>query len=84
VFGSPTAPHLDGPAADHAVGYCGTAEGALRQLDEGHDAWIQDVRRLGAAGLAMHSRNRMTQIQVGIPAGALPLTTYAHDPSEAL
>ena len=52
VFGPPTAPHFDGPAADHGVGYCGTAEGALRQLDEGHDAWIRDVRRLGAAGLA--------------------------------
>jgi hypothetical protein len=52
VFGPPTAPHFDGPAADHGAGYCGTAEGALRQLDEGHDAWIRDVRRLGAAGLA--------------------------------
>jgi hypothetical protein len=32
--------------------YAGTADAALRQLDEGYDAWINDVRRLGAAGLA--------------------------------
>jgi hypothetical protein len=24
----------------------------LRQLDEGHDAWIRDVRSLGASGIA--------------------------------
>jgi hypothetical protein len=53
VFGQPTAPHFDGPrAGDPAVDYSGTADGALRQLDDGHDAWVREVRRLGAAGLA--------------------------------
>jgi hypothetical protein len=53
VFGAPTAAHFDGPPDDRpAIDYSGTAEEALRQLDEGHDAWISDVRSLGAAGLA--------------------------------
>jgi hypothetical protein len=53
VFGPPTAPHFEGPFADHsAVAYSGTAKAALRQLDDGHDAWIRDVRSLGTAGLA--------------------------------
>jgi DinB family protein len=52
-FGPPNAPHFDGaPRRRPAVDYSGTAEGALRQLDEGHDAWIRDVRKLGVAGLA--------------------------------
>ncbi|MEU5529335.1 hypothetical protein ABZ744_20600 [Micromonospora chersina] len=39
VFGPPTAPHFDGSLAGHrAVAYPGTAEAALRQLDDGHDA----------------------------------------------
>jgi hypothetical protein len=52
VFGPPTAPHFVGRVPDYTVGYSGTADGALRQLDEGHDGWIRDVHRLGAAGLA--------------------------------
>jgi DinB superfamily len=53
LFGTPNAPHFTSPAPDHsAFAYSGTAEGALRQLDEAHDAWISDVRSLGAAGLA--------------------------------
>jgi hypothetical protein len=52
VFGPPAAPHFQGPGPDRRlVEYSGTAEGALRQLDEGHHAWIDDLRRLGAAGL---------------------------------
>jgi hypothetical protein len=52
-FGPPTAPHFDGYLTGRrAVAYPGTAEAALRQLDDGHDAWIRDVRHLGAAGLA--------------------------------
>jgi hypothetical protein len=52
VFGSPDAPHFAVPPTDPpAVRYSGTAEGALRQLDDGHDAWVSDVRNLGAAGL---------------------------------
>ena len=52
MFGVPDAPHFVGPRANDPVGYSGTAEEALRQLDEGHDAWVDDVRRLGTAGLA--------------------------------
>jgi hypothetical protein len=53
VFGPPAAPHFSAPPADHpAVSFPGTAQGALRQLDDGHDAWIRDLRSLGAAGLA--------------------------------
>jgi len=52
LFGLPDAPHFTNPAADlSAFAYSGTAEGALRQLDEGHDAWISDVRKLGEAGI---------------------------------
>jgi hypothetical protein len=52
VFGIPTVPHFNGPRANDPVGnYSGTAEQALRQLDEGHDAWVDDLRRLGTAGL---------------------------------
>jgi hypothetical protein len=52
-FGPPAAPHFGDKPADHpAAGYPGTAEGALRQLDDGYEAWIRDVRGLGASGLA--------------------------------
>jgi len=53
VFGPPTASHFGEPPADWpAVAYPGTAEAALRQLDEAHDAWVSEVRSLGVAGLA--------------------------------
>ena len=53
VFGSPAASHFGDAPVDHsAVRYAGTAENALRQLDDGHDAWVSDVRSLAAAGLA--------------------------------
>jgi hypothetical protein len=53
VFGSRTASHFGGPPADWPTwDYASTADAALRQLDEGHDAWIKGVRELGAAGLA--------------------------------
>ena len=52
LFGPPDAPHFTGPPAGHlAFAYSGTAEGASRQLDKGHDAWVSDVRSLGTAGL---------------------------------
>ena len=52
-FGPPTAHHFGGGSADQPVlAYSGTADEALRQLDEGHDAWIRDVRALGSSGLA--------------------------------
>ena len=53
VFGPPTASHFErSGAVQPTIDFSGTAEGALRQLDDGHDAWLRDVRRLGAAGLA--------------------------------
>ena len=53
VFGPPAVAHFDDPPAGHpAASYPGTAKEALRRLDEGHDAWVSDVRGLGAAGLA--------------------------------
>jgi hypothetical protein len=52
IFGPPAVAHFDAPGADRpAVAFAGTADGALRQLDEGYDAWIRDVRGLGEAGL---------------------------------
>lgn len=54
MFGPTDVAHFAVPPADQrAVGCAGTAQGALRQLDVGHDAWINDVRNLGAAGLTM-------------------------------
>lgn len=51
-FGDPTVPHFrfkdpETPRIDFA----GSADGALRQLDEGYEAWLVDVRGLGVAGL---------------------------------
>lgn len=53
VFGARVAHHFGGPACDY-IGhdYAGTAAGALRQLDETHDAWIAGVTGLDAAALA--------------------------------
>lgn len=67
-FGPPAAPHFgDGPAGQPAVSYPGTAQGALRQLDDGYDGWIRDVRSLGTAGLAR-------------PQGAMSPPEYADAP----
>jgi hypothetical protein len=72
VFGPPTASHFGGRPADHpAIGYSRTANGALPQLDEGHDAWVSDVRSLGAAGLAR-------------PQGAISPPEYADAPMARL
>jgi DinB superfamily len=72
VFGSPTASHFSGTAADRlAVGYSGSAHGALRQLDQGHDAWVDDVRSLGAVGIAR-------------PQGAISPSQYADKPMAKL
>ena len=52
VFGARAASHFGAPAVGyHDFAYAGTAEDALRQLDETHDAWITGVRGLDAAGL---------------------------------
>jgi hypothetical protein len=53
VFGMPGTPHFDRPAGPPAeLSFPGTAAEALSRLDEGHDAWLADVRLLGADGLA--------------------------------
>jgi hypothetical protein len=52
VFGRPDAPHFEGSRAGHRINFAGTAEAALRQLDEGYEAWVRDVLELGTAGLA--------------------------------
>lgn len=53
LFGSRNATHFGGPPAAYpSWDYAGTAAGALRQLDEGHDRWIGGVRSLSAADLA--------------------------------
>jgi hypothetical protein len=53
VFGARVASHFGGPAVDYQTFvYAGTAEQALRQLDEGYAAWSQGVRGLDQAGLA--------------------------------
>jgi hypothetical protein len=51
-------PRLDGLTDDEYLWppvpgprFPGTAAEALRRLDEGHDAWLADVRLLGADGL---------------------------------
>jgi hypothetical protein len=52
VFGLPGTPHFDLPAGPPSeLRFPGTAAEALRRLDEGHDAWLADVRLLGADGL---------------------------------
>lgn len=42
---------MSAPPIPPAARYSGTAEEALRQLDDGHDAWVSDVRSLGTEGL---------------------------------
>jgi hypothetical protein len=49
----------------------GTADEALRRLDEGHDAWLADVRLLGADGLTR-------------PQGALSPSQFADAPMARL
>ena len=52
IFGERNHSHFDGPEIDYPTfTYAGTAEEALRQLDEGYDRWIAGVRGLGESGL---------------------------------
>ena len=52
VFAMRNAAHFGGPPADYqAFEYAGTAEQALRQLDDGYAGWIEGVRGLAAGGL---------------------------------
>ena len=53
VFAARVASHFGGAPADWATWeYAPTAEQALKQLDQAHDAWISGIRGLGASGLA--------------------------------
>lgn len=53
-FEATSASHFGGPPADVATfAYAGTANEALRQLDESHETWVNGVRSLGMAGLTM-------------------------------
>jgi hypothetical protein len=53
VLGVRVASHFGGPKVDYQTfEYAGTADEALRQLDDAYAAWIQGVRGLGADGLA--------------------------------
>lgn len=53
VFGARVGHHFGGPELDYfSFDYAGTAAGALRQLDEVHDAWTTGVRTLDAPALA--------------------------------
>jgi hypothetical protein len=53
VLGQRSAAHFGGPPCDYdSFGYAGTADEALRQLDEAYATWIKGVRELGDDGLA--------------------------------
>ena len=52
VFGERNHSHFGGPDIRQATfAYAGTAQEALRQLDDGHARWIEGVRGLGEDGL---------------------------------
>jgi hypothetical protein len=52
VLGMRVAAHFGGPAVDYqGFAYAGTADAALRQLDEAYAAWTDGVRGLGVDGL---------------------------------
>ena len=72
VFGPPGIPHFDLPAGPPPeLRFPGTAAEALRRLDEGHDAWLADVRLLDADGLTR-------------PQGALSPPAFADAPMARL
>lgn len=53
VFGVRNAAHFGGPPVDYATfRYAGTANEALRQLDDAYARWVAGVRGLGEGGLA--------------------------------
>ena len=52
-FASTNGEHFGRPAVDVSTfRYAGTAEEALRQLDDEYEIWIDGVRGLGTTGLA--------------------------------
>lgn len=76
IFGPPTTSHFAGPPADRpAVTFSGTAQEALRQLDDGYDAWISDVRGLGAAGLSRPQGTMSPPEYADVPLAKLILYT---------
>ncbi|HEY0697693.1 MAG TPA: DinB family protein, partial [Micromonospora sp.] len=53
VFGMRVASHFGGPLIDYRTfDYAGTADRALRQLDEAYAGWLAGVRSLDGEGLA--------------------------------
>jgi hypothetical protein len=53
VFAARNAAHFGEPPADYRTWqYAPTAAGALRQLDDAHDAWVKGVSGLDAEALA--------------------------------
>ena len=52
IFGERNHSHFGGPEIDYPTfAYAGTADEALRQLDEGYERWVEGVRGLGEDGL---------------------------------
>ncbi len=52
IFGERAHSHFGGPAVTYTdFAYAGSADEALRQLDEGHHLWSEGVRSLGEDGL---------------------------------
>jgi hypothetical protein len=52
-FASTNGEHFGGPAVTESTfRYAGSAEDALRQLDDEYELWVDGVRNLGTAGLA--------------------------------
>jgi DinB family protein len=77
VFGPPSRSHFDpSPADPPAVAYSGTAAEALRQLDAGYEAWIRDVRGLGATGLARTQAGISPPAYADAPIARLILYTH--------
>ena len=80
VFGPPAVSHFGDPPADHpAASYPGTAKEALRRLDEGHDAWVGDVRGLGAAGLPGPAPHQRTMVASGVSGASLGNMHYPNE-----
>lgn len=52
VLGPPGSRPFDGVSGRSGVEYTASAQAALGQLDEGYEAWMTEVRGLGAPGLA--------------------------------
>jgi hypothetical protein len=52
-FAETNGTHFGGPAEHVSTySYAGTAQEALRQLDDEHDQWVRGVRNLGSVGLS--------------------------------